>query len=54
MKTYKVTIFRDCHASNNIRFRNLAKLEADSVERLARKSGYNLIAVREEKISTIN
>lgn len=50
MKTYRVTIFRDCHAAHNIRFRNLAKLEADSVERLARRCGYNLVTVKEERL----
>ena len=48
MKTYKVTIFRDCHAAHNIKFRNLALLEAQSIKRLAEKS-YSLVTMKEEK-----
>lgn len=48
MEKYRVTIFKDCHASHNVKFRNLAKLEAQSIERLARKS-HHLVSVREDR-----
>lgn len=48
MKTYRVTIFRDCHTAHNIKFRNLALVEAQSIKRLAEKS-YRLVTMREEK-----
>lgn len=48
MKTYKVTIFRDCHAAHNIKLRNLALLEAQSIKKLAEKD-YRLVTMKEEK-----
>lgn len=48
METYRVTIFKDCHAAHNVKFRNLALLEAQSIERLAKKSN-QLVSMRREK-----
>lgn len=48
MKRYKVTIFKDCHAAHNIKFRDLSELEAQSIKRLAIKQRH-LVTVREEK-----
>ena len=49
MKKYRVTIFNDCHSTNNQIFRNQSFLEADSIARLARK--YNkLVSFREERV----
>lgn len=48
-KSYKVTVFVDCHAAHNIKFRNQSKLEADSIKRLANKFNH-LVSVREEKL----
>ena len=49
MERYKVTIFKDCHAAHNIKFRDLSELEADSIKRLAKKFNY-LVSVRKEAI----
>lgn len=48
METYKVTIIKDCHAAHNIKFSNLTLLEAQSIERLAKKSN-KLVSMRREK-----
>ena len=48
MNRYGVTIIKDCHAAHNVRFRDLALLEAQSIKRLAEKSRY-LVSMREEK-----
>lgn len=45
--SYKVTIFVDCHAAHNIKFRNQSQLEADSIKRLANKFNYP-VSVRKE------
>ena len=49
MKTYRVIIFRDCHAAHNIKFRNQSALEAESIRRLAIKE-HHRVTVREEKL----
>ena len=49
MEKYRVTIFKDCHASHNVKFRNLAKLEAESVVRLAKKF-HHLATMRREAV----
>jgi len=48
-KSYRVTIFVDCHAAHNIKFRNQSRLEADSIKRLAQKLNH-LVSVREEML----